>query len=161
MAVSDFVMVIDTIKGESTADKIPDGIDIDSFSWGVTNAGSGQHGTGQGTGKAFFQDFHFTKKVDKASPGIAKACALGTHIKKAVLHVRKAGNGASEYYTVTLESVLISSFMAGGMPGNPIVQDQFSLNYAKIKWEYKPQDAKGALGSATEFGWDVPANKTV
>ena len=124
MATTDFLLELDGVKGESTQH---DGwIDIESFSWGVTNAGSFGMGGGGGAGKSTFQDIHFAKYVDKASPVLAQNCASGKHIAKAILHVRKAGENQKEYYTVTLEDVLVSSFQAGGGSGDPRVTDQFS-----------------------------------
>ena len=161
MAATDFCLVIDAVKGE-TADakwKEAGGIDIESFSWGVSNAGSMSAIGGGGAGKASFQDIHFVKNVDKSSPALAQCCSTGKHISKAVLHVRKAGDGQKEYYTVTLEDILISSFQASAANGNPIVMDSFSINYAKIKWEYKTQDSKGAMVAGGDFKYDLKMNK--
>ena len=61
---SDYLLEIDGIKGESTDEKHKDKLEIDSFSWGVSNSGSMGRGGGGGTGKAEFQDVHFTKQTD-------------------------------------------------------------------------------------------------
>ena len=70
MAIADvFLKISDGIDGESLDDKHKNEIEIDSFSWGVTQSGTaGRTGTGQGAGKASFQDIHFTAKVNKSSP---------------------------------------------------------------------------------------------
>jgi len=39
--------------------------------------------------------------------------------------------------------------------------DQFSLNFAKVEKEYKPQKADGSLDSPIKAGWDLKANKKV
>ena len=88
---SDFLLEIDGIKGESKDKKHKETIEVESFSWGATQPGSFASGQGGGAGKVTFQDIHFTSTVNKASPLLAKACATGQHIKKAVLFVRKAG----------------------------------------------------------------------
>lgn len=158
---SDYLLEIDGIKGESQDDKNKDAIEIQSFSWGASNAGSSASGTGGGAGKVSFQDIAFTTSVNKASPLLLLACASGQHIKKAILHVRKQGGGQQDYYTVTLEDVLVSQYKSGGMldGSTTIPVDQFSLNFSKIKFEYKPQKADGSLDSAMSAGWDVKANK--
>jgi type VI secretion system secreted protein Hcp len=162
MAATDFFLVVDTITGES-ADKTmksKNAMDIGSFSWGLTNSGSMAATGGGGSGRSSFQDIHFSKAVDKASPSLAQACATGQHIKKATLYVRKAGKEQKEYYTITLEDLLVSSFSAKAGNGDTTVSDEFSLNFAKIKWEYKTQDAAGALGAGSELNYDLKANST-
>src|SRR5436305_1529012 len=110
---SDYLLEIDGIKGESKDDKHPGTVEVSSFSWGHSNAGSFSSGTGGGTGKVSFQDIHFTASVNKASPLIAMACAKGTHIKKATLWVRKSGDTPMDFYNINFEDVLISSYQSG------------------------------------------------
>jgi len=157
---SDYLLEIDGIKGESKDSKHKDTIEIESFSWGASQPGSFAAGGGGGAGKVSFQDLHFTSLVNKSSPLLAKACATGQHIKKAVLFVRKAGGKQEDFYLVTLEDALISSYQSGGHAGsNTLPTDQFSINFAKIKYEYKPQDAKGGLAGAVPFSYDLKAHK--
>jgi len=157
---SDFLLEIDGIKGESQDSKHKDTIEIESFSWGASNSGSHASGGGGGAGKASFQDLRFTANVSKASPTLMLKCATGEHIKKAVLHVRKQGKGQQEFYTITLEDLLVSSYQSGDSTGgNPVPTDQFSLNFAKIKYEYKPQNKDGSLGSTVTGTYDLKTNK--
>lgn len=157
MAQSDFIVKIDGIKGETKVANFADGIDVLSFSWGVSNGGSFASQGGGGSGRADFQDLSFMKLVDKSSPLIAKACAEGTHIATASLHVRKAGGVQEEFYTIELKDVLISSYQPAA--SGPEISEAFSLNYAKIKFDYKPQDEKGKVGSAVNFTYDLKARK--
>jgi type VI secretion system secreted protein Hcp len=39
--------------------------------------------------------------------------------------------------------------------------DQFSMNFGKIEWEYKPQKPDGSLDSPIKTGWDVMQNTKV
>ena len=93
---SDYLLELEGIKGESLDEKHKDKIEIDSFSWGVSNDGNMGRGGGGGTGKANFQDVHFTKQTDKSSALLVKSAASGDHIKKAVLTARKAGGKAGQ-----------------------------------------------------------------
>ena len=157
---SDFLLEIDGIKGESKDSKHKDTIEVDSFSWGISNAGSHASNTGGGAGKASFQDIHFTASVGKASANLALSCASGKHIKKAVLFVRKQGETQQDYYVVTLEDLLVSSYQSGDAAGgSSIPTDQFSLNYAKIKYEYKAQKADGTLESPITMSYDIKAKE--
>src|SRR5207302_1330516 len=125
---TDYLLEIDGIKGESKDKAFPGTIELESFSWGQSNAGSHATGTGGGAGKVSFQDLHFTTHVNKSSPLLAVSCATGKHIGKAVLHVRKQGGDQVEYYTVTLGDLLVSSYQSGGHAGaGDVPTDQFSL----------------------------------
>jgi type VI secretion system secreted protein Hcp len=162
MAAVDFFLKIDGIPGESADSKHKDEIDIQSFSWGVTQGGTFSHGGGGGAGKATFQDLHFTMRVSKASPKLMLACADGEHIKKAVLIARKAGKEQQEFYKVTMSDLLVSSYQTGGSSSGEVLPvDQFSLNFAKVEVEYKVQNVDGTLGAATLAGYDIKANKKV
>ena len=159
---SDYLLELDGIKGESLDEKHKDKIEVDSFSWGVSNAGNMGRGSGGGTGKADFQDLTFTKQTDKSSPLLVKAAATGDHIKKAVLTARKAGGkgGQVEYFKITLEDVMVSSFTTGGNAGGSSIPiDSFSLNYTKMKYEYLPQKADGSLEGAIIAQYDRALNK--
>jgi len=155
----DYFLQIDGVKGESTDKTHPDTIEIDSFSWGSSNPGSHGVGGGGGAGKVHFDDLRFTAKVSKASPELMVACATGTHFKKATLYVRKQGDGQKDYYTVTLEDLLVSSYQDQGSPGDVVPVSNFSLNFAKIKFEYRPQRDDGSLEPAKTGGWDLKQNK--
>lgn len=159
---SDYLLEVEGIKGESQDSKHKDHIDILSFSWGCINTGASSHGGGGGAGKAEFGDANFTKKADVASPKLMLACATGQHIKKATLHVRKAGGDQQEYYKVTMSDCLVSSFQSGGSAGgDSIPMEQVSFNYSKIEFEQKVQKADGTMQVGAKAGYDIKANKAV
>src|SRR5687767_8796178 len=99
MAVDVFLKLGD-VKGESKDSKHEGEIDVMSWSWGISNASSQGSGGGAGAGKANFQDLSFMHALDKASPVLMKACAMGDHFASATLVSRKAGKGAQEYLIV-------------------------------------------------------------
>jgi type VI secretion system secreted protein Hcp len=164
MATTDFFLKLDGIKGESTDAKHQGEIEIESFSAALSNSGSFANapGKGGGSGKVSFQDIHFTKLVDSSSPLLLLACATGQHIKEATLTCRKAGGDQQEYLKLKLTDCLVSSFQEGGHgDGKVIPSDQLSLNFAKINFDYLPQDATGKVGNAVRSGYDLKANKKV
>jgi type VI secretion system secreted protein Hcp len=154
---SDYLLELDGVKGESKDSKFKDTIEVDSFSWGASNPTSFGSGGGGGTGKVSFQDMHFTKATDKASPELFFRCANGEHLEKAVLHVRKAGKTQQEFYTITLGTWAVSSFQSGGHTGAGITES-FSLGFAKLKFEYKEQSDQGPTGTAVKRGYDQQKN---
>jgi type VI secretion system secreted protein Hcp len=161
MAAVDYFIKFDGIKGESADAKHKDEIDVESWSWGETHAGTASSGGGGGAGKVSMQDFHFVMRLNKASPGLMKACATGQHIKTATLSARKAGKGQLDYLTFKFHDVLVSSIQTGGSEDTDVLPtDQVSFNFAKLEVEYKPEKADGSLGLAVQFRYDLKANKT-
>src|SRR6476659_7696477 len=108
---SDIFGKLGDIKGESLDSKHKDEIEVLSFSWGVTNAGSMAHGTGGGEGKATFHDLSFVHKIDKASPVLMQACATGVHLKEATITGRKAGKGQQEYLIIKMNDVIVTAVL--------------------------------------------------
>jgi type VI secretion system secreted protein Hcp len=158
---TDMFLKLDGIKGESKDAKHAGEIDVLAWSWGLSNSGTFQRGTGGGAGKANFQDISFTKWIDAASCALMTNCATGTHIKKATLAVRKAGGKAPlEYLVINLENIFVSSYSTGGSGGEDTLTENVTLNFAKVKIEYQKQKDDGTGEKAGNFGFDIPANKT-
>ena len=151
----DYFLEIDGVKGESPDKAHKDKIQLESWSWGESQSGSSAAGGGGGAGKVSMQDFNFVMQVNKASPILFIACANGKHISKATLICRKAGDKQQEYLKIHFEDLLISSYQTAGSAGQEIPVDSISFNFAKIKFEYAPQDAKGGLGTPIIHGWDL------
>ena len=140
-AASDYLLEIDGIKGESKSEKHKDQIEIESFSWGATNAGSAARAV----------TLNFGKRLDKSSPLLFLRCATGVHIPTVKLTCKKTTqDGETDYYVVTLSDVMVSSYQSagsgggsGGTAGNTVPTDQISFNYQKIHWTYIRTDDAG------------------
>ena len=160
MAAVDYFLKIDGIDGESTDDKHKNEIKVESWSFGEQQTGTGGYGGGHGAGKVQMNDFHFTMKVNQASPKLFLACATGEHIKKAVLTCRKAGKEQQEYLSWTFSDLLISSYQTGGTGGSDVIpMDQIAFNFAKVEVQYKMQKPDGTLGGAIKTGYDLKTQK--
>lgn len=160
MALDMFINLGANIKGES-ADKVqgPKGdIDVLAWSWGMSQSGTTHMGKGGGAGKANFQDLSFTKYVDSSSNALMISLAKGTHIPKAVLLARKAGDGQKRYIEIDMEEVLVTSVSTGGSGGEDRLTENITLNFAKVKFSYAPQTATGGAGADKDFAWDIAAN---
>jgi len=160
VAAVDLFLKIDGIQGESKDAKHANEIDVDAFSWGETNVVS-HAGGGGGAGKVAMQDFHVTKRLDRASPALFLACASGKHYAKAVLTARKAGQGQQEYLVITLSEVVVSAYQVGGAEAGDAGVDHLSLTFSRIVFEYRPQKPDGSLAPPVKAGWDVTANKAI
>ena len=151
---------IGNIKGESTDARHKDEIEVLSWSWGLSNAGTPAHGGGGGaTGKASFHDFSFTHHLDKASPVLMAACATGEHIKDAAITVRKAGKGQQEYLVITMADVIVTSVSTSLSEEGGATIEGVTLAFAKVDLEYKPQKPDGSLDTGLHFRYDLKANK--
>jgi type VI secretion system secreted protein Hcp len=154
-------LLLDGIKGESTDSKHKGEIDIVSFTFGVSQTGTSSVGGGGGAGKANYTDISFVKRADKSSPMLMQNCAAGTHIKSALLTVRKAGGTQQEYYKIKLTDLLVANFQNNGSGHDEVPMESLSLNFSTISFEYYEQLATGGLGGQTLAGWDIKQNKKV
>ncbi len=158
MAV-DMFLKIEPLKGESQDDTHKEEIDILAWSWGMSQSGTTHMGGGSGAGKVNVQDISFTKYVDKSSTDMMKYCTNGDHIKEATLTVRKAGGEALEYIILTMRDIIVSSVSTGGSGGEDRLTENVSLNFGAYDIKYTPQTKDGSADTATEWKWDIAANK--
>jgi len=155
---SDIFAKLGDIKGESLDDKHKDEIEVLSYSWGVTNAGSMAHGSGGGEGKATFHDLSFIHRYDKSSPVLMQYCATGVHLKEATITNRKAGKGQQEYLIIKMNDVIVTG-VTHGNSGSDGATENVSVAFAKVAVEYKPQKPDGSLDAGVHFKYDLKAQK--
>jgi len=159
---ADYFLEIDGIKGEATDATHKEKIQLQSFSWGCSNAGSFSANSGGGAGKAVFQDFSFSMTMNKASPELFQSCATGKHIAKAQLICRKAGGKQEEYLKAHFTDILISSYQTGASAGgDDLPMDSISFNFAIVKFEYAAQKKEGGLDTPVIRGYDIKQQKKV
>lgn len=141
-AASDYFLKIDGIDGESEDAAHKGEIEVLSWSWGVSNAGS--MSTGQSTGRRQYEPIIIRKRIDKSSPLLFKGCATGKHIAKAELTVRRQGatGGPEDYYTITLEDCFVTSYQTsggGGSGGTASEQsEEIKITFKKITITHIP-----------------------
>ena len=157
MAV-DIFLKIPPVKGELQDKKHKEEIDILAWSWGASNSGTAHRGPGAGGGKANIQDVSVTKYVDAASADLLLSCCKGKHFDEALLTVRKAGGDPLEYVKITMNEVLITSISTGGTGGEDQLTENVNLNFAKVKFEYTAQDAKGVAGATSTMEYNIAEN---
>jgi type VI secretion system secreted protein Hcp len=105
------------------------------------------------------QDVSFTKYIDASSNALMDACCTGKHFPEATLTVRKAGGTPLEYVVITLNEVLITAVSTGGSGGEDRLTENITLNFAKFKFSYQPQDEKGAkLGGTKDVTYNIAEN---
>jgi len=151
MAISHFIK-FDGVEGESTNKDHKGEIDVLSWSWGFTNTAA-TGGGGSGVGRPVPADFSFVHLYDKASPSLARAGASGRHFKEVTLTARKGGQGQKDFLKVTMKEVFITSLQQQATEAQIAEIVNFSTRH--IATEYRPQDAKGSLGTPVTFSWDI------
>ena len=154
------------IAGESTYPGHVGEIDIASFKLGVTQKGLLSAGTtGAGAGKSQFTPLTVYKYLDKATPQLFVACALGSHYKTATLTISEPSNTgfaaspgrhSGDFFTVVLQDVFVVGVNqdASSTDSNGNLLETIDLSYLKITWSYTAAD-----GSVTSGGFDVVHNK--
>jgi type VI secretion system secreted protein Hcp len=157
MAVDAFLK-IDNIDGESEDKAFPKHIEVLSYSWGAAQTGTFQFGGGGGAGKVNFHPFNFSKRLDKASADLMLHCCNGKHVGKALLILRKAGGEQRPYLKVEFSDLLVDSQQFSGAGDSEIPLESISFNFAKIKFSYGTQDAKGNITGWIDKIWDLKKN---
>jgi type VI secretion system secreted protein Hcp len=128
----------------------------------MSQSGSTHSGKGGGAGKVNVGDISFTKYVDKTTPTFLKLCCKGTHIKEAILTVRKAGGDSPvEYLKITMKECIVSSIGSGGSGGADKLTETVSFNFAEFHVEYTPQEADNTPGASIPMGWNIAKNAEV
>jgi type VI secretion system secreted protein Hcp len=158
-AAFDAFLEIDGIQGESTAVGHENSIEISSYSWGMSQTTTTG---GTGAGKVSFQDLHFTKRLDKATPKLMLACAGGQHLPTVTFVFRKAGgDDKTIFLKITLQDVLVSSYQTGGSSGDELAMETVSFNFSKVIFEYTPPPVTGGVSTPVRFGWDLATNTRI
>jgi type VI secretion system secreted protein Hcp len=156
MAVDMFLQV-DGVKGESADANHSGFIDIQSLSWGASQAAS-ISGGGAGAGKVSFSDLTITAPMDSATPTLLKFCSSGKHISKIKVSVCKAGGTQVEHSTIVLSDVLVTGTQFTGTSGGESMSVNYSFQAAKVEHHYWVQGKDGSKGAETQMGWDVKQN---
>lgn len=145
------------IPGEAAA-PLPGQIDVLSFSFDNV-AVIGQRPAKKpevcgGKRQPSVQSITVTKLLDKASPKLYEAAALGTPLPTVILHLFKDVLGPTEYATVELTDTLISSIKSGGA-ADDFPTETVSFTFGKIKWTYTKTDSAGGNPETTTAAWNV------
>jgi type VI secretion system secreted protein Hcp len=160
MAFDAFIK-IDGIEGESTDDKHPGWIEIQSFGSGHSQTVSKTASSvgGASAERADFHDFYFEKLLDKATPKLALASADGTHIDKITVELCRAGTDKLKYMEFIMTNCIISEYLVTGDGEDSFPLETIGVNYGKIQWAYTQQKRSGGVAAGNiATGWDLQRN---
>ena len=160
MAFDAFIR-IDGIEGESTDDQHQGWIEILSFGNGhfQTVSKTASSAGGAGAERANFHDFYFEKLLDRATPKLALASAVGTHIDKITVQLCRAGADKQKYMEFTMTNCIISEYLVTGDGEDNLPLETIGVNYGKIQWTYTLQKRTGGVAAGNIITvWDLQRN---
>jgi type VI secretion system Hcp family effector len=160
------------IKGDSTVKGFEKWIVVEGYSHEIAQARGGQ-GVGHGGlagGRPDHQEFKIFKRLDLATPEIAKALNKGAPLAKIELVLRRSADGMKEFMRYTFEDTIIASLRnhlgeaAVGDAGSGEVQDaipfeEITIRYNKITWDFKLIGNKGDTQGNSKSTYDIGKNE--
>jgi type VI secretion system secreted protein Hcp len=127
-----------------------------AYSFGVSSA-SLASGNGGAASNVSFSDLRIIKVLDKSSPILFQDTASAKLINNGTLElVRPDGQVFMDY---KLSNVLVTSVQDLGSGKDGTTDEQVSLRFSKIEWDYTPYDATGHAGSTVTGSWDRLTNQ--
>jgi type VI secretion system secreted protein Hcp len=151
----DMFLKIEGVDGEVTAAAHKGWIEVLSWSWGLSQAGSGGAGAGGAVGR-LVGHVTIVKRVDKATPPLFKRCSDGTVLPLVTMELARSGGGLT-YLKYDLNSVLVSSIAHGDVDGDGIPDETIMLDFTGAKLTYTQLDASGKpVGVTLAEGESVP-----
>ena len=82
----------------------------------------------------------------------------GAHLKEATITFRKAGKGQQDFLIIKLNEVIVTGVVQSALSSD-VGSETVSLEFGKVDWEFKPQNAGGTLDPGIHFKFDLNANK--
>jgi len=144
-------------------------IEIESWSFSISNASDPGRGTRATKSVASFSEFSFTKLADKGSPKLFFTICNGQPIKELVFAGKKAGGALGQiqkndydYLIVTFENCIISSFsQSGGGDGEVMPSEHVSFAFQTVRFQQFMIDTQGRRTPGLAFSYDTKENRKV
>ena len=150
----DYFLKIDGIDGESHAKGHEHSIEIESFSWGVTNTGDVGGGGGGGHGKSNFMPYGWTQGIDKSTVYVFLAVASGKHYKNVTMETERSADAKPvSFFTMSFDNVQFTLLQMNGDSDSIHVAGE--LIYDKITMSYRAQRSDGRYDDPIVGSWDV------
>jgi len=139
-AAVDGYLKIDGVAGESIHKDHKDWLDVTALSFGSQPTASEAR-------KVTLSDITITRKIDKASPVLAKACATGKHLPSITIELT-GENDHVVVWRLVLKDVVLSSYRAVPQPNAKVapIHEELTLASAGIELWSRPVQPNGALG---------------
>jgi type VI protein secretion system component Hcp len=137
-------------------------VELLGFSLGAENPVTvGSATSGAGVGKVRFGPLQVQKNVDRLSPSLFGASAMGAHFPTVQIFVLKPSGGstpAKPYVAFELSMVFISRIEWSGGGGDEVPVEQLELAYGGLAAGYYPQQPDGSTGKLVALAWSQVTN---
>lgn len=157
MAV-DYFLKLANVNGESVAQNHTQEIQVQSWSWGGSQTSTVSATTGSGAGKVSLSDLNLMIEFDMSSAKLLNGLTAGTHYATATLSAVKAGTANSNFFTLDLTEVFISSLQLSA--SSEVPSASLSLTYKSFTYNYFQQKTDGTVTNAGTTSYDVTTNVT-
>jgi type VI secretion system secreted protein Hcp len=141
------------LAGDVQDKEVRGAIELRHFQWSL--------GSGVPDRKATMNDFHFSKSVDRASPGLMVAAADGRVIPSVRVLVRRSGiaqGPSATYLEYCLEHVVVTSDSVTMSPENgPTPLENLSLSVGRFSQRYIP-NTTAVPNTPVSAGWNLQQN---
>ena len=160
MASSNYILKIESVRGETRRKGKDDLIEVLSFEYGV----SAGHFQGEANSKRRnYTNLRFTKLIDRSGVAILQMLATNSKIRQATLTLSKAGGDELIFYKVILKDAYIVSYKLHGadLPDEfrSMPREEFEISFRRIEVEYEEQNEKGLKGGGVSFMDDIGSNE--
>jgi type VI secretion system secreted protein Hcp len=150
------------IEGEATDSKHQKWVIADSASVPIFRSIPGGAVDQQRTkGETSLGDITIVRQLDKSSPKLMEATALGKFNKEVLIEFTTTTGGKTDTYLAwKLENVIFTGYSVhGNSSGEPLPSEQVSLNFTKITYTYTEYDNKtGSKKGNVEAAYEMGAN---
>jgi type VI secretion system secreted protein Hcp len=153
------VLKIDGVDGESKLDGHQKEIDIISWKWGLKQDGTMHRGGGGSGGTVSVDNLMVSKYVDKATPGLIRACCNGENFSEATLTMRKMGKDPLDYLKTKMSPVIVVSVKNCGNETQESLTEDVTFNFAKVEVTYTPQKDDGTADAEVLMNWNIEFGK--
>jgi type VI protein secretion system component Hcp len=135
-------------------------IEISDYSFQVQNPTTvGSATSGAGGGKVTFQPLTIMRSLDRNSPLLFKASAMGTHYAQVLLSIVRNNGGPKAGAAIVAQWRLGVVFVRS--IGYTDGQEQDTFDYGSVLFSYYPQNLTGTMGTAVVGGWNRLTNQSI
>jgi len=150
------VAYFDGIPGEYNGEGHKDWMEISTFTFSMSKPTMGASGSSRRRRTVVFDDVQLTKYVDKATPKLMEAAALGTVISEVTFEFRRViGEELVVFHKYEFDNALITSYQFSGSTGDAPPEDSFTMNFEVVKVTYTEYDESGMPAGNVEFEFSV------
>jgi type VI secretion system secreted protein Hcp len=144
------------IKGGALDAQFTDHIELQSVSWGVTNPGGFDNGSGGSKHAGTVHELSLSKIMCRASPTLMQYCTTGDHITEGKLSLCwQSGDDKKPYYEVNLKKIRVTSYHMASSGGANHPSESLSLQFVEMEVTHTPQSNEGSADGAVRFGYDT------